>query len=54
VEDAVHVRAARSPELGTGNGGAAVRARKRLVQLDHEVRKSEANVMVRFTWLVVA
>jgi hypothetical protein len=40
--------------LGTGDGGAAVQARKRLAQVDHEVREDEANVMVRFAWLVAA
>jgi hypothetical protein len=52
--DAGHVRVARSPELGTGSGGAVVRARKRLNQLDHEVHEGEANLLVRFAWLVVA
>jgi hypothetical protein len=42
------------PELGTGTGGAVVRARKRLAQVVHEVREDEANVMVHFAWLEVA
>jgi hypothetical protein len=42
------------PELGTGSGGAVVRARKRLNPLDHEVREGEANLLVRFAWLVAA
>jgi hypothetical protein len=42
------------PKLGTGSGGAVVRARKRLSPLDHEEREGEANLMVRFAWLVVA
>jgi hypothetical protein len=41
-------------ELGTGSGGAVVQARKRLNPLDHEVREGEANLLVRFAWLVVA
>jgi hypothetical protein len=40
--------------LGTGNGGVAIWARKRLELLDHEVREGEANVTVRFAWLVAA
>jgi hypothetical protein len=40
--------------LGTGNGGAAIWARKRLEQLDHEVHEGEANVTVQFAWLVAA
>jgi hypothetical protein len=54
VEGAGHVRAARSLELGTRNGGVAIWARKRLEQLDHEVREGEANVTVWFAWLVAA
>jgi hypothetical protein len=36
------------------NGGAAIWARKRLEQLDHEVHEGEENVTVQFGWLVVA
>jgi hypothetical protein len=48
VVDAGHVRAARSSELGTGNGGAAVRARKWLAQVDQQTHEGEASLLVRF------
>jgi hypothetical protein len=40
--------------LDTGSGGAVVRARKWLNQLDHKVREGEVNLLVRIVWLVVA
>jgi hypothetical protein len=39
------------PELGTGAGGAAIRARKKLAQVVHAMREDEASVMA---WLEVA
>jgi hypothetical protein len=54
VERAGHVRAARSLELSTGDGGAAVQARKRLAQVDQQTRESEASLLVRLAWPVVA
>jgi hypothetical protein len=54
VVDAGHVRAARSPELSTGDGGAVVRARKRLAQVDQQTREGEASLLVRFAWPVAA
>jgi hypothetical protein len=38
------------PELGTGAGGAAIRARKKLAQVVHAMREGEAIMLVWFAW----